>query len=412
MSAEIILPKIDEAMVKGKIIEWKKNEGDRIEKGDIVFTIETEKVIWEVEAPESGILAQVRYSAGQEVMVGTIVAYVLQPGEQAPQISVGVSDQVPKKASMPSITAPAGREAFSSPQQMTSETPGTEARIPSRKIKASPLAKKLARQSKIDLSAVPGTGPGERILRRDIQRYAEQMGKVPAVPPVQEKEIPLSSMRETIARRMIESFQFVPHFYISVEADAEGLNDIHQKLKPSLEKSTGLKLTLTDLLLKIIARALEEHSEINIQWTGSGIRQLADCNIGLAIGLPNGLIVPVIRQVNTKSLAELAQARSDLVSRAQQGKIRMDEMRGGSLTLTNLGMYGIDQFNPILNPPESCILAIGRILEKPVAHQGQVMIRKRMNLTLAIDHRVLDGVMGSRFLQRIKELIEQAILLL
>ncbi len=404
MSAEIILPKIDEAMVKGKIIEWKKNEGDRVEKGDIVFIIETEKVTWEVEVPESGILAQVRYPAGQEVMVGTIVAYVLQPGEQAPEKSVPVSEPCQKDER--------GKDTPSSPQGMTREMPGADARLSSGKIKASPLAKKLARQSKIDLSAVPGTGPGGRILRRDIQRHAEQKEKVPAVPPVQGKEIPLSSMRETIARRMIESFQFVPHFYISVEADAEGLNDIHQKLKPSLEKSTGLKLTLTDLLLKIIARALEEHSEINIQWTGSGIRQLADCNIGLAIGLPNGLVVPVIRQANTKSLAELAQARSNLVSRAQQGKIRMDEMRGGSLTLTNLGMYGIDQFDPILNPPESCILATGRILEKPVAHQGQVMIRKRMNLTLAIDHRVLDGVMGSRFLQRIKELIEQPILLL
>ncbi len=404
MSAEIILPKIDEAMVKGKIIEWKKKEGDRVEKGDIVFTIETEKVTWEVEAPESGILAQVRFQAGQEVAVGTVVAYVLQSGEKAPEKSVPVSEQCQKDER--------GKDTPSSPQRMTRETPGTEARISSRKIKASPLAKKLARQKKLDLATVRGTGPGGRILQRDIQRHAEQKEKVPAVPPVQGKEIPLSSMRETIARRMIESFQFVPHFYISVEADAEALNDTHQQLKPSLEKSTGLKLTLTDLLLKIIARALEEHSEINIQWTGSGIRQLADCNIGLAIGLPNGLIVPVIRQANTKSLAELAQARSDLVSRAQQGKIRMDEMRGGSLTLTNLGMYGIDQFDPILNPPESCILATGRILEKPVAHQGQVMIRKRMNLTLAIDHRVLDGVMGSRFLQRIKELIEQPILLL
>lgn len=404
MSAEIILPKIDEAMVKGKIIEWKKNEGDRVEKGDIVFTIETEKVTWEVEAPESGILAQVRFQAGQEVAVGTVVAYVLQSGEKAPEKSVPVSEPCQKDER--------GKDTPSSPHRMTRETPGTEARISSRKIKASPLAKKLARQKKLDLATVRGTGPGGRILRRDIQRHAEQKEKVSAVPPVRGKEIPLSSMRETIARRMIESFQFVPHFYISVEADAEGLNDIHQKLKPSLEKSTGLKLTLTDLLLKIIARALEEHSEINIQWTGSGIRQLADCNIGLAIGLPNGLIVAVIRQADTKSLAELAQARSDLVSRAQQGKIRMDEMRGGSLTLTNLGMYGIDQFDPILNPPESCILATGRILEKPVAHQGQVMIRKRMNLTLAIDHRVLDGVMGSRFLQRIKELIEQPILLL
>ena len=169
---------------------------------------------------------------------------------------------------------------------------------------------------------------------------------------------------------------------------------------------------MTDLLLKITASALEEHPEINVQWAGDGIRRLAEINIGLAVALDTGLVVPVVRLANSLSLAEIGRVRADLVNRAQQGKIRMEEMRGGSMTITNLGTFGIDQFNPIINPPESCILAAGRVLEKPVAHQGQVVIRKRMCLTLAIDHRVLDGTTGSRFLQTIQKLIEQPLLLI
>lgn len=397
MSAEIILPKIDEAMTKGKIVEWKKNEGDWVEKGEIIFTVETEKVTWEVEAPEAGILSQVKYKPGDEVPVGTIVAFVLKAGEKAPEVSAPV--KVEKQ----------GAPAF----ERVEETKVAEAEVlPKRKIRASPLAKKMAKQQGINLSLLQGSGPGGRILKMDILQYVQKTEKVPSIPvaPIQEK--PLSSMRETIARRMTESFQSVPHFYISVEADAEELSAVREKVKLAVEKMSGMNVTVTDLLVKIIARTLEEQPEVNVQWTGTGIRQVPEINIGIAIGLREGLIVPVIRQANTKSLGQLAKIRSDFVERAQQGKIRMDEMRGGSLTLTNLGMYGIDQFDPIINPPESCILATGRIMEKPVAYRGQVVIRKRINLTLAIDHRVLDGVLGSRFLQRVKELIEEPVQLI
>lgn len=321
--------------------------------------------------------------------------------KKLPPLSVSAGDEGQKRGKplRPSIAG----------QAIPTKAPGMEAQPVSGKIKATPLAKKLARRLQVDLSLIRGTGPSGRIVKRDFLKVADGQEKAPLSPlPLQGEEIPLSAMRETIARRMIESFQLVPHFYISVEADAEALSDTYQQLKPQMEKSIGLNLTLTDLLLRVIARALEEHPEINIQWTGKGLRRLLDCNIGL----PHGLIVPVIRQANRKSLVELVKIRTDLVGRAQQGKIRMDEMRGGSLTLTNLGMFGIDSFNPIINPPESCILATGRILEKPVGYRGQIALRKRMNLTLALDHRVLDGVRGTRFLQRIRELIEQPILLL
>jgi pyruvate dehydrogenase E2 component (dihydrolipoamide acetyltransferase) len=397
VSAEIILPKIDEAMTKGKIVEWKKKEGDWVEKGEILFTVETEKVTWEVEAPEAGILSRVKYKPGDEVPVGTIVAFVLKAGEAEPEISTPVKREKQEPPAVATEKLAKDREVQVAPKG---------------RIKASPLAKRMARDQGVNLLLLRGSGPGGRILKRDVLKHGQETKSAPSIPPTPAQEKPLSSMRETIARRMTESFQTVPHFYISLEADAEELNAVRDKIKPAVEKRSGIKITITDLLVKIISQTLEEQPEVNVQWAGGGIRQASEINIGLAVGLREGLIVPVIRQANLKPLAELAKIRSDFVERAEQGKIRMDEMRGGSLTLTNLGMYGIDQFNPIINPPESCILATGRIMEKPVAHLGQVMIRKRINLTLAIDHRVLDGVMGSRFLQRVKELIEEPVQLI
>ena len=403
MAAVIILPKIDEAMTKGKIVEWKKKEGDRVTKGEVVFIIETEKVTWEVEAPESGILQQVRYGVGEEVAVGTAVAFILGEGETW-------SEKYLDQVTVREIASSAGVERRDSP-------PAPEG-FPPRRVRATPLAKRIAREQKINLLDIRGSGPGGRITGKDLRQAPGDGQKrvpplaVPATPFTQGKKIPLSSMRETIARRLTESFQSVPHFYLSLEADVEKLCQAREDLTPLIEKESGVRISLTDLLLKITASALAEHPEINVQWAGDGIRHLAEINIGLAVALDTGLVVPVVRLANSLSLADIARVRADFVKRAQQGKIRMEEMRGGSMTITNLGPLGIDQFYPIINPPESCILAAGRVLEKPVAHQGQVVIRKRMSLTLAIDHRVLDGATGSRFLGTIQKLMEQPLLLI
>jgi len=392
MALEIILPKIDEAMTEGTIVEWKKKEGDRVEKGDILYILETEKVTWEVEAPGSGILSKVIANEGDVVAVGTIVAFILQPGEKTPEISTKVRQET--------------KEAIA-PAEKVEVTEKPEAIEEAIKIKASPLAKRIAKEHGIDLSLVKGTDPSGRISKEDVIQAIEEAENIKVTPAEQEEVIPMSTMRKTIAQRMTESFQSAPHFYLSVEADVRELVQVRENLMPSIEKLTGLRLTYTDLLLKITARALAEYPEINVTWTGDGIKHRSDINLGLAIAVEDGLIVAVIRQANTKSLTEITTIRDDLAQRAAQGKIRLDEMRNGSLTLTNLGMFGIDQFNAIINPPESCILAVGRIMDKPVVDNGQVVIRPRMNLTLSIDHRVLDGVSGSRFLQRIKELIEQ-----
>lgn len=397
MALEIILPKIDEAMTEGTIVEWKKKEGDRVEKGEILYILETEKVTWEVEAPGSGILSKIMANEGDVVAVGTIVAFILQPDEKAPEISTKAQQET-KEAIAPAEKV----EATEKPKVIEEAT----------KIKASPLAKRLAKEHGIDLSLIKSIGPDGRISKEDVIQAIEEAKKIKAAPAEKKETVPLSSMRKTIAQRMTDSFQSAPHFYLSVEADAGELVRLREDLTPSIEKLTGLRLTYTDLLLKITARALAEYPEINVTWTGGEIKRGNDANLGLAIAVKDGLIVAVIRQANTKSLTEITSIRADLAQRAVQSKIKPDEMRDGSLTLTNLGMFGIDQFNAIINPPESCILAVGRIIDKPVADNGQVVIRPRINLTLSIDHRVLDGVSGSRFLQRIKELVEQPKLLM
>jgi len=393
MAVEVILPKIDEAMIEGRIAEWQKKEGDWVEKGEVLYLVDTEKVTWEVEAPESGILSKVRFKAGDVVKVATIVAFILQPGEEAPQVPVDAKLEM--KKGVATTTELAVTKARAAEEAMA--------------IRASPLAKRIAKEYNIDLSQVKGTGPEGRITKEDVTQAIGKTEKVAMAPQLQEEVIPLSSMRRTIAQRLTESFQSAPHFYLLVEVDVEELNQLREKLMPDIERLTGARLTYTDLLLKITGQALAEHPEVNVTWVSNGIKRLPDVNLGLAIAVEEGLVVPVIRQANTKSLVEITLARVDFVERAAQGKIMSGEMRGSSITLTNLGMFGIDQFSPIINPPESCILGIGRIVDKPVAHNGEVVIRPRMNLTLAIDHRVLDGASGGRFLQRIKELIEQPI---
>jgi pyruvate dehydrogenase E2 component (dihydrolipoamide acetyltransferase) len=329
--------------------------------------------------------------------VGTIVAFILQPGEEVPEIPTRVKIEI--KESLPPTPKTDAAEEFEGAKETAA-------------VKASPLAKKIAKEQNIDLSRIKGTGPEGRIIKEDVMAVIEGTKKSSIETTGQEEIPPLSSMRRTIARRMIESFQSAPHFYLSVEVDVEELKKARERLRPRIEKITGERLTYTDLLIMISGKALEGHPEINATWTGDGIKRLSNINLGLAIAVEDGLIVPVIRQANTKSLIEIVRIRADLGQRAGQGKIRLDEMRGGSLTLTNLGMFGIDQFHAIINPPESSILAIGRIADKPVVHNGQIGIRPRMNLTYSIDHRVLDGVSGSRFLQSIKELIEQPLLLI
>jgi len=393
MAVAVILPKLDEAMRTGRIIKWLKKEGDRVEKGDVLFELETEKVTFEIEAEQSGILSNVRAKAGDAVPVGTTIAFILQPGEVAPE----VAEPVAKAEGAVPVEVP----------RVAKEV----------EVKASPVAKKIAKEHNIDLSLVKGTGPGGRITREDVLQAVEESQAVTAPPVREEPElaeeeiVPLSSMREIIASRMTESFQ-VPHFYQTIEVDTTELSKAREQLMPFIESKTGIRLTLTDLIIKIAAKALEDNPSVNCTYMDGAVKLFKRIDIGLVTAVEGGLVVPVIHQANIKSLAEIAQVRAELVQKARDRKLSMEEMRGSTFTISNMGMFGIDQVSAIIQPPEAAILAVSRIADRAVVRDGEIVIRPMMNLTISIDHRILDGVIAATFLQSLKNYIENPINLL
>ena len=393
MAVAVILPKLDEAMRTGRIIKWLKKEGDRVEKGDVLFELETEKVTFEIEAEQSGILSNVRAKAGDAVPVGTTIAFILQPGEVAPE----VAEPVAKAEGAVLVEVPAVAKEV--------------------EVKASPVAKKIAKEHNIDLSLVKGTGPGGRITREDVLQAVEESQAVTAPPVREEPElaeeeiVPLSSMREIIASRMIESFQ-VPHFYQTIEVDTTELSKAREQLMPFIESKTGIRLTLTDLITKIAAKALEDNPSVNCTYMDGAVKLFKRIDIGLVTAVEGGLVVPVIHQANIKSLAEIAQVRAELVQKARDRKLTMEEMRGSTFTISNMGMFGIDQVSAIIQPPEAAILAVSRIADRAVVRDGEIVIRPMMNLTISIDHRILDGVIAATFLQSLKNYIENPVNLL
>jgi pyruvate dehydrogenase E2 component (dihydrolipoamide acetyltransferase) len=389
MAVAVIFPKLDEAMRSGKIVRWLKNEGDRVEKGETILEIESEKTAFEIEAEASGILSKVMAKAGDEVPVGATIALILQPGEEAPEVAEPVI--VPAKGKKTAEEAKVAREVGP--------------------IKASPLAKNIAKEHNIDLSMVTGTGPGGRITKEDVLQALEE-GKATTAPAArkelelaEEETVPLSSMREVIAQRMMESFQ-TPHFYLSIKVDAQELGNTRNQLISIIESKIGVRLTLTDLMIKMAAKALEDNPSLNCSYVDGMVKLFKRIDIGLVTAVEGGLVVPVIRQANKKSLAEIAQARAELVQKARERSLTKEEMSGSTFTISNMGMFEIDQFSAILQPPEAAILAVGRITDKPVVRNGEILIRPMMTLTLSIDHRVLDGALGAQFLQSMKHYLE------
>ncbi|MDH5696619.1 MAG: 2-oxo acid dehydrogenase subunit E2 [Dehalococcoidia bacterium] len=403
MAVEVVLPLLGLGEEKGTIVRWVKSEGDRVEKGDVLFEVETEKVVTEVESPASGILRKILVTEGVEVPVSTVVAVITAIDEELPEKYL-IEIAVPEAVSKPPIST----EAVGKSRELIEKKP-------EREVKATPLVRKLAKEYGIDLSLVSGTGPEGRIVREDVLRAVEESkaGVAAAKPPaeMEEKVVPLSPMRKTIARRMVESFQSAPHFYLTIEVDTKELEEVRQQLMPLVEEKVGIRLTMTDLLIKVVAKALEDCPDVNCSYVDGSVRLFPQIDIGVVVAVEGGLIVPVIRQADKLSLQQITKVRAELVDKARERRISRDEMTGSTFTISNLGMFGIDQFSAILQPPEAAILAIGRVIDKPVVLDGEIVIRPRMILTLSIDHRVLDGVSGSRFLQRVKELIEKPTLL-
>jgi len=398
MVTEVIMPKMGQTMERGKVIKWLKKEGERVERGEPLLEIETDKTTIEVEARGSGILRRILAQEGEESPILTVIGYIAKEDEPLPEVRTivaetslvaGMKAEAPKVKEEPEVVEEAAR------------------------LKASPLAKKIAEEKRVDLTKVPGTGPGGRITKDDVLAYLEGKPEAPTVQeapaevPVSEFHVmPMSSMRKAIAQKMALSKTHVPHFYVGTEVDMTEAAKIRENLISAFEAKTGVRLSFTHLLVKAVAMALEEFPQLNSTFEGESIRLWKYVNIGIAVSLDDGLIVPVLRRANEMSLLKIASEADRLIAKAREKKLREEEFTGGTFTVSNMGTLDIESFTAIINMPETAILAVGKIADKPAVLNRQITVRKMMTATLSADHRVVDGVLAAKFLQKVKKLLE------
>ena len=407
MATEVKLPRLGQGMEAGTIVRWLKSEGEQVEKGEPLYELDTDKVTQEVEADASGVLLKIAVSEG-EVPVGQTIAVIGEEGEKVPVESAEAdSTKVEEQAVEERLPGPAREDDREPSRAAAVDVGGSDgAAIDSRaaRIKASPLARRIARERGIDLAVLRGTGPEGRIVAEDVERAAA----APAVAAVAAQTgdvemVPLTSLRKTIARRMTEAWQ-APAFQISMSADMTRAIELRERLVERAEG--GPKPSYNDILVKVCAAALMRHRAVNARFAGDAIELLPSADVGIAVAIPNGLVVPIVRACELKSIAQIAAESRELAARAREGKLRQEDLEGGSFTVSNLGMYGVEQFTAVLNPPQAAILAVGAIEERVVVNDGEFDMRSLMTLTLTCDHRSLDGATAADFLRTLKDFLE------
>jgi len=393
VATEVRLPRLGQGMESGTIVKWLKAEGDTVEKGEPLYELDTDKVTQEVEAEASGVLLKIAVAEG-EVAVGRTIGFIGAEGEV-----VEVAAAAPAAAPVAAEAAPAPVEAAPTPAPVSSTTNG--------RIKASPLARRIARERGVDLGSVRGTGPDGRIVAEDVERAgvgaAAAPAPVAAAPvPAEVERRPLTSIRRTIARRLTEAWT-VPAFQLTVDIDMTRADELVHKQR---ELNPGVHVTVTDLLTKVCAAALMRHRDMNVRFGEDELLVYPTADVGIAVAAPQGLVVPVVHGAERLTLAEIAGVRGDLVSRAREAKLRTEDLDGGTFTISNLGMFGVDQFVAVLNPPQASILAVGRTREQVVPQDGELLVLPLMTATLTCDHRAVDGATGAEFLGTIKAFLE------
>jgi pyruvate dehydrogenase E2 component (dihydrolipoyllysine-residue acetyltransferase) len=384
MAHSIVMPALEMAQESGKLLAWRKKEGESIAKGEPLLEVETDKAVVEVESPAEGILAGVTAHEGDVIPVGQTIAWIVQPGEKPPAVSADMATgrRMEAKASAPAAAAPA----------KTSAGPG-----PASTGRISPKARRLAREHGIDLAQVRGTGGEGEILAEDIIALVNAAPS-PASGPSATATEALSQVARLMAERTTQSWTTAPHFFVTREVDAGALAAAREKFSSPIERERGVRPSHTDLLIAVVARTLEKHPRLNASWTGNGIRLNSEVNIGVAMAVDDGVVTAVIPGANRKSLGEIAVLRRDLAERARAGKLRPADISGATFTISNLGMYQVDAFTAIPVSPQAAILAVGRISDRVVPVNGKPGIRPMMTLTLSSDHRVLDGARAALFL--------------
>jgi len=393
VATEVKLPRLGQGMESGTIVKWLKAEGDAVAKGEPLYELDTDKVTQEVEAEASGVLLKIAIRAG-EVEVGHTIAFIGAEGEE-------VAAAAPAPAATPE-PAKAEEAPAAQPEPQREVAASSNGRI-----KASPLARRIARERGIDLAALSGTGPDGRIVAEDVERAQAGPAAAPpqpvaAAPAAEVESRPLSNVRKTIARRLTQAWT-VPAFQLTVDADMARANELVAKQR---ELHPEVRITVTDLLAKLCAQALVRHRDMNVQYTEDALLVFPGADVGIAVAAPQGLVVPVVRGAERLTLAEIAAVRTDLVSRARDAKLRTEDLEGGTFTISNLGMYEVDQFVAVLNPPQASILAVGATRDQVVARDGELQIAPMMTLTLTCDHRAVDGATGAEFLRTVKTFLE------
>jgi pyruvate dehydrogenase E2 component (dihydrolipoamide acetyltransferase) len=438
LAKDVIMPALGMAQETGILLQWLKAEGEEVTQGEPLMEIETDKATVEVEAPASGTLVNVTAGPGDEVPVGQVIARILAPDDAPVPTSESALPLPVKVASQTSAASPrldgrvetlvspvAARIAAENKVDLRQiEAAGgriqkedvlayladqRESVIPlGGRVLASPKARRLAREQDLELAAITGSGPQGAILAADVLAVAVERSAIPAVPPptpppfAEPQPVPISRIWQIMVQRLTESWNTVPHFYLTAEANANRLS----AWRESAQQRTTEKITYTDLLVKLVAAALRKHPRLNARWADGAILANDQINIGLAVAVEEGLLVPVIHEADRLGLGDLAARRKDLVTRAQAGKLSLDDLSNGTFTVSNLGMYGVDAFNAIVNPPQAAILALGRIADRVVPVDGRPAVQPMMTMTLSCDHRVVDGARGAQFLQTLVSFIE------
>jgi pyruvate dehydrogenase E2 component (dihydrolipoamide acetyltransferase) len=434
MPIKVTMPALSPTMTEGNLAKWLKKEGDKVKAGDVIAEIETDKATMEVEAVDEGILGKILVPAGTPgVPVNDVIALLLEEGESAADLKAPTKGSHPERSEAKSkdlnthVKKPEPKKIDSStaPSLRSGSAQNDSKRD---RIFSSPLAKRIASQKGIDLSVVKGTGPQGRIVKADLENQSplpqlspggRGSAPRPAGPDAKQlsdllgmkyTEIPNNNIKKITAQRLLESKNTVPHFYLTIDCVIDNLLASRKELN---EKADGAyKLSVNDFVIKAVAMALKAYPAANVAWTDAAILQYEQADISIAVATPNGLITPIIKAAETKGLAQISNEMKDLATRAREGKLKPTEFQGGTFSISNLGMYGIKEFSAIINPPQSCILAVGAGVEKPVVEKGKLEIRTVMSCTLSTDHRSVDGAVGAEFLQYFKKYIENPVSML
>ena len=398
--AEIIkMPRLSDTMTDGVVVKWHKKIGDKIEEGDLLADIETDKATMEFESFQEGFLLHIGVKENETAEVDAILAILGEKGEDVQ--SLLDSDVVEVKNDDHSIEPPVKVQ-----EKSPDNTPIVK--TSSDRIKISPLAKRIAKEKKIDITNINGSGDGGRIIKRDVEDVNNQTASIASDFILEDEQIQISQMRKTIANRLSESKFTSPHFYLNMEVEMDNLI-ASRKL---LNEKNDVKISFNDILVKAVSMAIKKHPFINSSWLDTHIKINKNINIGIAVSVENGLVVPIIKNADLKSFSEISIETSDFVKKAQENKLQPSDWDSNTFTISNLGMFGIDDFTAIINPPDACILAVGAIKERAIVKNGNIVAGNIMRLTLSSDHRLVDGVVGAKFLNTLKDMLESPLMML